>query len=95
MRSRYSAYTLDLISYLLDTWHPSTRPTDLPPNEPGLRWLGLTVYQHKVQDDGHATVHFAARSKLAGRAFRLEETSRFVTDEAGRWLYVDGVVKER
>lgn len=89
MRSRYSAYVLDLRSYLLDTWHPSTRPTALEPPEPGLRWLGLEVREVRQQDTDHATVLFVARSKLGGRAHRLQEKSRFVR-EAGRWTYVDG-----
>jgi SEC-C motif-containing protein len=36
-------------------------------------------------------VSFVARSKLAGRAHRLQETSRFVR-EAERWYYLDGDV---
>ena len=36
MRSRYSAFVLDLRPYLLATWHPRTRPTHLEPPEPGL-----------------------------------------------------------
>jgi SEC-C motif-containing protein len=91
MRSRYSAYVLDRRDYLLDTWHPSTRPAALPGNEPGLRWLGLTVQAHENVDADHATVRFVARSKLGGRAHRLTETSRFVR-EGGRWYYVDGDV---
>ena len=91
MRSRYSAYVLDQLDYLLATWHPSTRPTSLAPNEPGLRWLGLTVRQHTVLGADHAQVSFVARSKLGGRAHRMEEVSRFVREE-GRWYYVDGVV---
>jgi SEC-C motif-containing protein len=91
MRSRYSAFVLDLGDYLLATWHPSTRPAAIEPNEPGLKWLGLEVRRHTVQDAGHATVEFVARSKLGGRAQRLHETSRFVRDETdGRWLYLDG-----
>ncbi len=89
MRSRYSAYVLDLTDYLLATWHPSTRPAKIEPNEPGLHWLGLEVRQHHVQDADHATVEFVARSKLAGRAHRLHETSRFVRED-GRWYYLDG-----
>lgn len=89
MRSRYSAYVLDRLDYLLDTWHPSTRPAVLSANEPGLRWLGLTVRQHTVLDADHAEVAFVARSKLGGRAHRLEERSRFVRED-GRWYYVDG-----
>jgi SEC-C motif-containing protein len=89
MRSRYSAYVRDLIDYLLATWHPSTRPTSIEPNPPGLRWLGLDVKQHQVQDADHATVEFVARSKLGGRAQRLHETSRFLQED-GCWYYVDG-----
>jgi SEC-C motif-containing protein len=89
MRSRYSAYVLDQQGYLLASWHASTRPVDLPPPEPGLRWLGLDVKRHVPIDDDHATVEFVARSKLGGRAHRLHEVSRFVR-EGGRWFYVDG-----
>jgi len=89
MRSRYSAFVLDLRDYLLASWHPSTRPASLEPNEPGLKWLGLQVKSHVRQDDAHASVAFVARSKLGGRAHRLAETSRFVREE-GSWYYVDG-----
>ena len=91
MRSRYSAYALGLNSYLLATWHPGTRPTELADPEPGLRWLGLEVRQQMRHGDDAATVSFVARSKLGGRAHRLHETSRFVR-EGGRWYYVDGDV---
>lgn len=93
MRSRYTAYTIGLADYLLATWHPSTRPATIEPDEPGLKWLGLEVRRHAVQGADHATVEFVARSKLAGRAFRLHETSRFVREPsgpAGRWFYLDG-----
>lgn len=89
MRSRYSAFVLGLVPYLLETWHPRTRPAALEPNEPGLRWLGLQVKRHEVLDAAHAAVEFVARSKLGGRAHRLHEISRF-TREDGRWFYVDG-----
>lgn len=89
MRSRYSAFVLGLVPYLLETWHPTTRPTALEPNEPGLRWLGLQVKRHEVLDAAHERVEFVARSKLGGRAHRLHEISRF-TCEGGRWFYVDG-----
>nr|WP_316640223.1 YchJ family metal-binding protein [uncultured Roseateles sp.] len=88
MRSRYSAYVLELQDYLLATWHASTRPAALEANEHGLKWLGLDVKQHQVQDADHATVEFVARSKLAGRAHRMHEISRFVR-ENGFWFYVD------
>ncbi len=92
MRSRYSAYTLELGDYLLATWHPSTRPaTPLEP-EPGLRWLGLQVLRHQPIDADHAQVEFVARSKLGGRAHRHHERSRFV-HEGGRWWYLDALAE--
>jgi SEC-C motif-containing protein len=91
MRSRYSAFVLGLRDYLLETWHPSTRPASLDADPAGLRWLGLTVKAEQQQDTDHATVEFVARSKLAGRAYRLHELSRFVR-ENGRWFYLDGDV---
>ena len=89
MRSRYSAFVLDLTDYLLATWHPSTRPARIEPNPTGLKWLGLELRRHALRDADHATVEFVARSKLAGRAQRLHETSRFER-EGGRWFYLDG-----
>ena len=89
MRSRYSAFVLDLSDYLLATWHTSTRPARLDANDTGLKWLGLEVRRHTLVDADHATVEFIARSKLAGRAQRLHELSRFVRED-GRWFYVDG-----
>ena len=93
MRSRYSAFVLDLGGYLLATWHPRTRPAAIEPNPIGLKWRGLEVRRHALQDADHATVEFIARSKLGGRARRLHETSRFVREnvrDQGRWLYLDG-----
>ena len=89
MRSRYSAYVLDLTGYVRATWHTSTRPEEVQPNEPGLRWLGLEVRQVEEDDASHATVEFVARSKWGGKAHRLHERSRFVRED-GRWWYLDG-----
>ena len=90
MRSRYSAYVLDLEPYLLATWHPSTRPASLDlAAEGNTKWLGLEVRRHQAQDADHASVEFVARYRMAGRGQRLHEVSRF-TREDGRWYYVDG-----
>jgi SEC-C motif-containing protein len=91
MRSRYSAYVLNLLDYLLASWHSSTRPARLEPNEAGLKWLGLEVKKHVQQDAEHALVEFVARSKLGGRAYRMQELSRFERVD-GAWLYLDGDV---
>ncbi len=87
MRSRYSAYTLNLTDYLLATWHPRTRPSALEGQPPELRWLGLELRRYEPHDADHASVEFVARSKLGGRAHRLVELSRFERLN-GCWLYV-------
>lgn len=87
MRSRYSAFVRGQVDYLLATWHPSQRPDTLE-LEPHAQWLGLEVRQHRVLDADHAQVAFVARYRVAGRAVRLQENSRFVR-EAGRWYYLD------
>lgn len=89
MRSRYTAFVLDDLAYLTDTWHPSTRPAALEPNAPGTRWLGLDIRTHWQHDAENATVEFVARVRHNGKATRLHETSRFVK-ENGQWLYLDG-----
>ncbi|HEX5338391.1 MAG TPA: YchJ family metal-binding protein [Gallionella sp.] len=89
MRSRYSAYVLKLEAYLLDTWHPDTRPALLDLADDNAKWLGLEVKKHIPESAERATVEFVARYKIGGRAHRLHETSRFVRED-GRWLYLDG-----
>lgn len=93
MRSRYSAYVLGLSDYLSATWHASTRPSDLDLTEDAaVKWLGLKVNFANVSGE-QGEVHFVARYKIAGKAYRLEEKSRFVL-ENGRWFYLDGEVAQ-
>jgi len=99
MRSRYSAFVLEQADYLRDTWHPSTRPANIG-FEPGLRWLGLQVRQHRVIDADQATVEFVARFRVQGRGQRLHEISNFVREPetpggVPRWFYVDGSFPEQ
>ncbi len=88
MRSRYSAFVLGRADYLLATWHARTRPAQLD-LDPTARWLGLEVRAHRALDADHAEVEFVARFRVAGRAVRQHERSRFVREQ-GRWCYVDG-----
>jgi len=96
MRSRYTAFVLELADYLLATWHPSTRPASLD-FEPGVKWLGLDLRSRSVLDADHAEVEFVARQRSsAGVATRLHERSRFVREERGalhRWFYLDGELR--
>ena len=88
MRSRYSAYALGLIDYLLATWHPSTAPGEL--ELAPVKWLGLEV-RHAASTGDAGVVEFVARCRDAGRAQRMHEISRFVRED-GRWYYIDGAL---
>ena len=92
MRSRYSAYALDLHDYLLATWHPRTRPAPHDLEGDDVRWLGLELRNAQEHGD-EATVEFVARYRSAGRGHRLHETSRFLRED-GRWFYLDGSFPE-
>ncbi len=88
MRSRYSAYVLGLEEYLLNTWHPNTRPPALNLKQDRTQWLGLEVKRFEPNDE-QAIVEFIARYKINGKAGKMQETSRFKRI-ATRWFYVDG-----
>jgi SEC-C motif domain protein len=91
MRSRYSAYALQMSHYLLATWYGETSPgeIDFPPT----KWLGLEI-KHAAATGDVGVVEFIARYRdSTGRAGRLHETSRFLREgagEAARWYYIDG-----
>lgn len=90
MRSRYSAYALGDETYLLETWHPGTRPARLR-LDPRTSWIKLEI--HAVSGgsvfDSTGTVEFTAHYRVGRRLRSLHELSRFET-HAGRWFYLDG-----
>jgi SEC-C motif-containing protein len=92
MRSRYSAFAVGDAAWLLETWHPSTRPAELE-LDPDVRWFRLDVLRTERGGplDDRGTVEFAAHHRVDGRAEVQREVSRFVRDRARLWLYVDGV----
>jgi SEC-C motif-containing protein len=85
MRSRYSAFVRGDVAYLLESWHPSTRPPRLA-LDPEVRWEGLEILEAAggvFDTDG--TVEFRARHARGVQ----HERSRF-RREKGRWYYLDG-----
>ncbi|SIR92763.1 SEC-C motif-containing protein [Aquipseudomonas alcaligenes] len=94
MRSRYSAYTLGLIDYLV--------ATTLPPQQAALdrdsmrawslasTWLGLEVEGSELLDT-HAFVTFTARWHDGDSEHSHRERSAFVR-QAGRWYFIDPTV---
>lgn len=97
MRSRYTAFTRCDESYLLATWHASTRPAalqfagDTATRDNATKWIGLEVKRAVTTADDSAIVEFVARCKTGGRAQRMHEVSRFVRED-GRWFYLNAAM---
>ncbi len=88
MRSRFAAFALGQADYLLETWHPSTRPATLE-LDPDLRWYRLDILSRSggrlLESTG--TVEFIAHYRSPGGGGELHEDSRFERD-GGVWRYV-------
>lgn len=98
MRSRYSAFALGLVAYLLDSWHPSTRPESLElDSEVEWRRLLVETTERGGPFDREGFVVFTAIGRTPEGRFEQRERSRFLRDRDGlaatapeRWRYVDG-----
>ncbi|WP_043484862.1 YchJ family protein [Geothrix fermentans] len=98
MRSRFSAYALGKVDYLISTRPEAKRAEE---NRDELRQycqsvscVGLKIVSREKggKDDDTGVVTFHASLQANGRRTLHIETSTF-TREDGRWVYVDGVVK--
>ena len=91
MRSRYSAFAIGDVDYLLATWHPNTRPGSLA-LEPDRRWYRLDILRTERGGpfDADGIVEFRAYHRSADGKGSQHEVSTFVRED-GRWLYVDGL----
>ena len=93
MRSRFAAFRDGDAAWLLDSWHPDTRPRELVLDD-ALQWRGLqivdTVDGGEHDDDG--IVEFRATWREGSQVGVLHERSRFSRVD-GRWCYVDGEVR--
>ena len=94
MRSRYSAYVVKDVNYLLRTWHSSTRPAAIVSAEIP-EWCDLHIVRTEAGDesDNHGVVEFKAKAIGQKKIFNLHEVSRFVK-ENNQWFYVDGDINE-
>jgi len=93
MRSRYAAYALQQIDYLVRTTVPAQQPLlnrdDLAQWARETQFLGLTVHQHIPRiGKRHAQVAFTARFAEHGSAHEL---STFVQIN-GAWYFIDPTV---
>jgi len=92
MRSRFSAFALGRMPYLLASWHPSTRPASLSPDA-DTEWRRLQVVDIVAggPDDAEGVVEFRASYRGPEGGGLLHERSRFVRHE-GHWVYLDGEI---
>ena len=94
MRSRYTGYYLGKLSYLLESWHPQTRPASLDHGSSGI-WVGLEVIDSKTEASGdEGMVEFRAKMIHNNLLELLHEKSLFNKIE-GRWYYHSGELRNR
>lgn len=91
MRARYSAYSLDNLDFIRQSWHHSTFLDDVKPNETGFIWTALDIIDTEkgTPDDSEGIIEFIAHYSINGQPGQLRERSRFLR-EAGQWRYLDG-----
>jgi len=89
MRARYTAYVRHNESFLLETWHPTTRPALI--SFDGVEWHGLTIVDtiEGGAFDATGVVEFKARFRRDTEHLELHERSTF-TRVDGAWVYVEG-----
>lgn len=90
MRARYSAHFIGDSQFVLESWHPDTRPPSLT-LDGSLTWSGLAVVDTEAGGglDARGVVEFVARYVSRGVEHQLHERSTFQR-VGGSWLYVDG-----
>jgi SEC-C motif domain protein len=90
MQSRFSAFAMADAAYLLDSWHSSTRPSELV-LDTQTRWLYLEIVETARGGlfDGDGLVRFRAHYRTGSSRGVLEERSTFVRED-GRWRYLSG-----
>ena len=88
MRSRYTAFSMGLVDYLVSSHHPSKRPPNerqaLKQSMENTRWLNL-----QIMDSQPDCVEFIATYEENGQLGQLRERSNFVR-ENGHWYYLNG-----
>ena len=95
MRSRYSAYVVQDVDYVMKTHSPETIDTvDRDGAAAWSReaeWLGLEILSAERGTDGdeEGIVEFVARYNLDGELHTHHERSRFHRID-GAWMYLDG-----
>ena len=89
MRSRYTAFTMGDIDYLMQSHHSSTRP--IHEKDEILAWAKAVKWQKlEILNTTADTVEFKAYFNENSKDEYLHENSKFVK-ENGVWMYLDRV----
>ncbi len=84
MRSRYSAFVVGDVAYLLRTWSAKTRPRSLELD--ATDWTGLEIIGTTAGTAFHSEGTVEFRASYAGGA---QQENSYFTRENGDWVYVD------
>lgn len=96
MRSRYSAYVMANIEYLMKSHHSSTRPEkekdEILNWTKGVEWVRLEVINtsYGLESDIEGAVEFKAYFKENGIVSVIHENSKFVKENQ-HWVYLGEV----
>ncbi len=95
MRSRYTAFVMANINYLMNSHHPKTRPVKDRKNilrwTKSVQWIRLEIHQTKdgLSNDTEGWVEFTAYFMEDGIMNTIHENSFFIK-ENNRWYYQTG-----
>lgn len=94
MRSRFTAYSQNNLTYLEKTYHVTTRTSYKGFNTDNINWLGLEILETESgkPDDKAGTVDFIAHYKTHNTKHAMREKSSFIK-ENDNWFYLDGKAK--
>ncbi len=95
MRSRYTAFVLASINYLMNSHHSTTRPTkerkEILKWAKSVQWMGLNIVSKKAgtEFDTEGWVEFKATYMEHNKIECIHENSYFVKED-GKWYYKSG-----
>lgn len=95
MRARYTAYCLGHENYLVQTWHPGSRPKRINLGDDNvIQWTRLDIIRAEQggANDKLGIIEFKAFYDIEGKTGYLHETGNFVKED-NQWYYFDGEIE--
>ncbi len=91
MRSRFTAFCTENLSYLFNSWHPAHRPPAAEILSGTTRYISLQITDTKQgrPENNTGEVTFVVRYIEGDRLYTMQEKSSFVKQQ-GKWLYLEG-----